>query len=178
MRRKRVFVAGEDRDRPGEGRREVGRDRGLAGTDRDARPHGRVTTWKCEQTAYIGWFADKDKWAGPRSVARIETETFRQKTGATTRDERYFISSPDVDPERALQAARSHWDVESGQAACHAAGRVAGKRRKIETHGAGAPCEKEKESGARDSLPLRGLHKAKGAPRPPGIGGWLLVVDC
>ena len=75
--------------------------------------HGRVTTWKCEQTAYIGWFADKDKWAGLRSVARIETETFRQKTGATTRDERYFISSLDVDPERALQAARSHWDVEN-----------------------------------------------------------------
>ena len=44
--------------------------------------------------------------------------------------------------------------------------------------GAGAPCEKEKESGARDSLPLRGLHKAKGAPRPLGIGCWLLVVDC
>jgi predicted transposase YbfD/YdcC len=36
-----------------------------------------------------------------------------QKTGATTRDERYFISSLDVDPERALQAARSHWDVEN-----------------------------------------------------------------
>ena len=75
--------------------------------------HGRVTTWKCEQTAYIGWFADKDKWAGLRSVTRIETETFRQKTGTTTRDERYFISSLGVDPERALQAARSHWEVEN-----------------------------------------------------------------
>lgn len=75
--------------------------------------HGRVTTWKCEQTAYIGWFADKDKWAGLKSVVKVETETFRQKTGATTRDERYFISSLGVDPERALQAARSHWDVEN-----------------------------------------------------------------
>ena len=75
--------------------------------------HGRVTTWKCEQTAYIGWFADKDKWAGLRSVVRIETETFRQKTGTTTRDERYFISSLGVNPERILQAAHSHWEVEN-----------------------------------------------------------------
>ena len=38
--------------------------------------------------------------------------------------------------------------------------------------------EIKEESGARDSLPLHGLHTAKGAPRPPGIGGWLLAVDC
>ena len=56
-------------------------------------------------------------------------------------------------------------------------GVIAGKRRKIETHWAGTPCG-TKESGARDFLPMPGLHKAKGAPRPPGIGGWLLVVDC
>ena len=36
-----------------------------------------------------------------------------------------------------------------------APGCVAGQRRKIETHGVGAPCGTE-ESGARDSLPLLG----------------------
>ena len=75
--------------------------------------HGRVTTWRCVQTDDLGWFADKDKWAGLKSVCMVETETFHQKTGETTRDVRHFISSLDVEPERALRLARGHWDVEN-----------------------------------------------------------------
>ncbi len=75
--------------------------------------HGRVTTWRCVQTGDLGWFADRDKWAGLKSVCMVETETFLQKTSETTRDVRYFISSLDVDPERALRIARGHWDVEN-----------------------------------------------------------------
>ena len=54
---------------------------------------------------------------------------------------------------------------------------AAAKWWRIETHGVGAPCETE-GSGVRDSLPLPGRDRVKGAPRPSGIGGWLLVVDC
>ena len=67
--------------------------------------------------------------------------------------------------------------VEPGEDSCHPAGGVARKRRETETHGAGAPCGM-KESGASDSLSLHGLHKGKGAPRPFGIGGWLLADGC
>ena len=93
-------------------------------TDRDTRfktfeatdkGHGRVTRRTCCQTDYLEWLPEKDrsKWAGLRSVCRIETETMEQKSGKVTKDCRYFISSLAVDPERALRMAVSHWDIEN-----------------------------------------------------------------
>ena len=69
----------------------------------------------------------------------------------------------------AADAAPDSFRSPRHRAAASSRGDVAGKRRKIETHGAGAPCGTE-ESGARDSLPLPGRHKAKGAPRQFGVG--------
>ncbi len=86
---------------------------GLAEHTETDKGHGRVTTWRCVQTGDLAWFADKGKWAGLKSVCMVETETFHQRTGETTRDVRHFISSLPVDPERALRLARGHWDVEN-----------------------------------------------------------------
>ena len=75
--------------------------------------HGRLVTRKCTQTGWVEWFEDLDKWAGLRSFCMIETETTNLKTGEVTQDRRYFISSLEVDPERALKVAVGHWSIEN-----------------------------------------------------------------
>ena len=47
------------------------------------------------------------------SISMIETETTDLKTGDVTHDKRYFISSLDVDPEKALKVAVGHWSIEN-----------------------------------------------------------------
>ena len=75
--------------------------------------HGRVTKRTCCQTDYLEWLADRGKWAGLASVVMIDTECLKQKTGETTKDRRFFISSLPVNPKRALELAVSHWDIEN-----------------------------------------------------------------
>ena len=75
--------------------------------------HGRVETRTCWQTDDIDWFEDKDKWAGLRSVCMVESVVYDKSTGKTTSETRFFISSPPVDPKRALEAIRAHWGVEA-----------------------------------------------------------------
>ena len=75
--------------------------------------HGRVETRTCWQTDEIDWFADKDKWAGLKSVCMVESVVYDKGTGKTTSETRYFISSLPVDPKRALGAIRAHWGVEA-----------------------------------------------------------------
>ena len=75
--------------------------------------HGRVETRTCWQTDDIGWFEDRDKWAGLRSVCMVESVVYDMATKETTRETRFFISSLPVDPKRALEAIRAHWGVEA-----------------------------------------------------------------
>lgn len=75
--------------------------------------HGRVEKRTCWQTDYLDWFKDRPKWAGLRSVCMIETERMVKKTGETSTERRFFISSLPVDPEKALRVAVRHWDVEN-----------------------------------------------------------------
>ena len=75
--------------------------------------HGRVETRTCWQTDEIDWFEDKDKWAGLRSVCMVESVVYDKSTGKTTSETRFFISSLQVDPKRALEAIRAHWGVEA-----------------------------------------------------------------
>jgi predicted transposase YbfD/YdcC len=75
--------------------------------------HGRVETRTCWQTEDIGWFEDKDKWAGLRSVCMAESVVYDKSTGKTASETRFFISSLPVDPKRALEAIRAHWGVEA-----------------------------------------------------------------
>ena len=75
--------------------------------------HGRVETRTCWQTDGIGWFEDRDKWAGLRSVCMVESVVYDMATKETTRETRFFISSLPVDPKRALEAIRAHWGIEA-----------------------------------------------------------------
>lgn len=75
--------------------------------------HGRIETRTCWQTGDIGWFEDREKWAGLGSFCMVTSEVYDTKTKETTTDTRYFISSLPVDPARALKAIRAHWGVEA-----------------------------------------------------------------
>lgn len=75
--------------------------------------HGRVETRTCWQTDDIGWFEDRDKWTGLRSVCMVESKVYNAATDNTTVETRFFISSLPVDPKRALEVIRAHWGVEA-----------------------------------------------------------------
>ena len=75
--------------------------------------HGRVERRKCWQTDRLDWFKDRARWKGLRSVCMIETERTVKKTGETSLERRFFISSLPVAPEKALKTAVRHWDVEN-----------------------------------------------------------------
>lgn len=75
--------------------------------------HGRIETRTCWQTDDIGWFEDKAKWAGLKSVCMVTSEVYDMKKKTTSCETRYFISSLPVDPSRALKAIRAHWGVEA-----------------------------------------------------------------
>ena len=75
--------------------------------------HGRVETRTCWQTDDIGWFEDRDKWTGLRSVCMVESKVYNAATDNTTVETRFFISSLTVDPKRALEVIRAHWGVEA-----------------------------------------------------------------
>ena len=48
-----------------------------------------------------------------RSACMVKSEAYDKKTGETTAETRFFISSLPVDPARALKAIRSHWAIEA-----------------------------------------------------------------
>jgi predicted transposase YbfD/YdcC len=62
-------------------------------------------------TDNIDWLTQKKDWAGLKSIAM--TRNTITKNGITTTEERYFISSLDVDAEEVARAIRGHWMVES-----------------------------------------------------------------
>jgi predicted transposase YbfD/YdcC len=83
-------------------------------TDKD---HGRIETRTTRVSHDVGWMTgDRRHPEEPRlpSLASlIETTTRVERRGTTTQDTRYFISSARLTPERAAEAIREHWGVES-----------------------------------------------------------------
>lgn len=76
--------------------------------------HGRIETRECQQLLIeSSWLAKEYRWAGLKSVIKITSETYEKTTGKTTYETRWYISSLDLNAELALQAVRSHWQVES-----------------------------------------------------------------
>ena len=82
------------------------------GFEETGKDHGRVETRRCWQSDAVGWFADRDKWAGLRSFILIESE--RTVKGVTETQRRYYISSLGRDEAEAARCVRAHWSVENG----------------------------------------------------------------
>lgn len=79
--------------------------------------HGRIETRTTRVGHDVGWMTGDRRHPGehrfPALASLIETTTQIERRGRTTRETRYFIASARLTPERAAQAIRSHWGVES-----------------------------------------------------------------
>jgi len=83
-------------------------------TDKD---HGRIETRTTRVSHDVDWMTGDRRHPGEHRFASlaslIETTTQTERRGKTTSETRYFISSARLTPERAAEAIRSHWGVES-----------------------------------------------------------------
>ena len=74
--------------------------------------HGRIEARRCWVTEDIDWLAQKEEWAGLKSIIMVECE--REVIGEKgTVERRYFISSLDSNAEESLRAVRGHWAIEN-----------------------------------------------------------------
>lgn len=73
--------------------------------------HGRIETRRYSQSAELGWFADRAKWEGLRSVGVVEA--IREIGAQRTVERRYYLSSLPLGVETFARAVRGHWGVEN-----------------------------------------------------------------
>lgn len=73
--------------------------------------HGRLETRRYWQSDALAWFADREKWAGLRSVGVVEAT--RQVGDRTTVERRCYLSSLPKDAALFARAVRGHWAVEN-----------------------------------------------------------------
>jgi predicted transposase YbfD/YdcC len=87
------------------------KDPGLAFVETTDKGHGRLEVRRYWQTEQIGWFADREKWEGLRSVALVES--VREVKGQQSVERRYYLSSLAVDVAKVARAVRGHWKIEN-----------------------------------------------------------------
>ncbi len=97
-------------------------DQALGGQMRDARldfhqyvtkGHGRLETRRVWCTEQVQWFADRQQWAGLRSLIAVDGERC-WTDGRIEKERRYFISSlQGTDAQTFGRLIRSHWQVEN-----------------------------------------------------------------
>lgn len=76
--------------------------------------HGRIETRQCEQMLIdTAWLAKEYRWTGLKSIIKISNEICEKTSGKITQETRWYISSLSLNAEQALNAVRSHWQVES-----------------------------------------------------------------
>lgn len=73
--------------------------------------HGRLETRRYCQSEDLGWFADKHKWEGLRSVGMVES--VREIDGKISVERRYYLSSLGLDVQTFARAVRGHWGIEN-----------------------------------------------------------------
>ena len=76
--------------------------------------HGRIETRRCCQMLIdTTWLAKDYRWTGLKSIIKISSVILEKTTEKITKEERWYISSLDLNAEQALTSVRSHWQVES-----------------------------------------------------------------
>jgi predicted transposase YbfD/YdcC len=83
----------------------------LARLETVEKDHGRLEIRRYYQSEQLGWFADRLKWEGLRSVGMVES--LREVDGKTTVERRYYLASLPLGVETFARAVRSHWGVEN-----------------------------------------------------------------
>ena len=76
--------------------------------------HGRIETRDCQQLLIDNsWLDKKFRWSGLNSVIKVTAHVYDKSAGAETTETRWYVSSLELNAEQALNAVRSHWQVES-----------------------------------------------------------------
>jgi len=75
--------------------------------------HGRVETRICQAIDDLTFMDDTASWTKLQSVVRVQSERYFKKTGKTTKDIRYYISSLTANAKRLNEIVRQHWAVEN-----------------------------------------------------------------
>jgi predicted transposase YbfD/YdcC len=92
------------------------RARSFAGVKHDfyesvEKEHGRIETRRYWISEEIGWFEDRAKWEGLRSVGMVER--IREIGGKSTREVAFHLCSIAADARTYARAARGHWSIEN-----------------------------------------------------------------
>jgi predicted transposase YbfD/YdcC len=76
--------------------------------------HGRHEVRTCYACSHLGWLPMCGReWEGIQSFGKVISERTELKTGKTTTDERYFISSLPMDAHLQMDIMRNHWKIEN-----------------------------------------------------------------
>jgi len=90
---------------------------GLASVTALDKDHGRIETRTTTISHDVAWLSGDRRHPGehrfPALACLVKAVTQVERNGTVTRDTRYFISSARLTPERAAQAIRNHWGIES-----------------------------------------------------------------
>ena len=74
--------------------------------------HGRIETRECFVVVDVKWLNDlHPKWSTIKSIIMIRSK--REIKDKITTEDRYYISSLTLPPERILKAIRDHWAIEN-----------------------------------------------------------------
>jgi len=76
--------------------------------------HRRIEERTCRATDVIDWLKERHPhWQNMRSIAAITAKRIAKKTGQTSVETRFYITSLPADPAAILAATRAHWGIEN-----------------------------------------------------------------
>jgi predicted transposase YbfD/YdcC len=90
---------------------------GLETAETIDKDHGRIETRRTTVSHDVAWlqsdrrYPDEPRFPGLKTLVRTTTRT--ERLGKVTEETRYFISSTVLSPQRAADAIRGHWGIES-----------------------------------------------------------------
>lgn len=79
----------------------------------EGKAHGREETRTCSVITNLDNIIDKDKWAGLKSIVKIESRTRDVKSGQIHKETIYYLSSLEADAQYINHSIRTHWSVEN-----------------------------------------------------------------
>lgn len=75
--------------------------------------HGRVEIRKCSIIDNLELIEQKNSRKNLSRLIKIESEIYTKKTGETTKNDRYYISSKNITALNSSNYIRSHWEIEA-----------------------------------------------------------------
>jgi predicted transposase YbfD/YdcC len=76
--------------------------------------HGRIEERECRATEDISWLLERHPgWQNLHSVAAVTSTRTEKKSGETTKETRFYLSSLPANAAEILAATRAHWSIEN-----------------------------------------------------------------